>query len=147
MARIAKQPYCSIEDCDGTHYGRGWCKKHYERWVRNGDPLAFTLIRRPNGAPIEHGTIFGYGNRRCRCDLCRKANNDYHRETVGGPCPRCGGRLSNRYVHQYCQACRRELNRPEHGTESRYGGGCRCDECRSASTAGRRARRAAAVKS
>lgn len=30
---------CSIEGCTGVHWGRGWCKMHYHRWVRHGDPL------------------------------------------------------------------------------------------------------------
>lgn len=29
---------CSYEDCDGPHYARGWCLKHYYRWKRTGDP-------------------------------------------------------------------------------------------------------------
>lgn len=36
---------CSIDGCDQPIQGRGWCKKHYSRWYRNGDPLATT--RRP----------------------------------------------------------------------------------------------------
>lgn len=35
------QRTCSIPDCDKEHYGRGWCRMHHARWVRNGDPLAF----------------------------------------------------------------------------------------------------------
>lgn len=30
---------CSIEGCEQESRSRGWCKKHYERWRRNGDPL------------------------------------------------------------------------------------------------------------
>ena len=30
---------CSIEGCDSPHRSRGWCKKHYSRYLRNGDPL------------------------------------------------------------------------------------------------------------
>ena len=29
---------CSIDDCDSRHYGRGWCKRHYLRWYKHGDP-------------------------------------------------------------------------------------------------------------
>lgn len=31
---------CSIEDCEGSVEARGWCRKHYGRWYRHGDPLA-----------------------------------------------------------------------------------------------------------
>lgn len=30
---------CSIEDCERDAVTRGWCKVHYCRWVRMGDPL------------------------------------------------------------------------------------------------------------
>lgn len=29
---------CQVADCDLTHYGRGYCQKHYSRWYRYGDP-------------------------------------------------------------------------------------------------------------
>lgn len=27
---------CTIDDCGGEFYARGWCHKHYERWRRHG---------------------------------------------------------------------------------------------------------------
>ena len=30
---------CTIESCDKPAAGRGWCRKHYMRWYRHGDPL------------------------------------------------------------------------------------------------------------
>ena len=29
---------CSIPDCEGKHYARRWCAKHYRRWLAHGDP-------------------------------------------------------------------------------------------------------------
>jgi hypothetical protein len=29
---------CSIEACDKSAYCRGWCRRHYRRWERTGDP-------------------------------------------------------------------------------------------------------------
>lgn len=40
---------CSIEDCELPKKARGWCRSHYERWKRWGDPLA----GRPVFATIE----------------------------------------------------------------------------------------------
>lgn len=31
---------CTIEGCGAKIYGRGWCSKHYQRWWKNGDPVA-----------------------------------------------------------------------------------------------------------
>jgi hypothetical protein len=30
---------CSISDCNQKAYGHGWCKRHWQRWARTGDPL------------------------------------------------------------------------------------------------------------
>lgn len=30
---------CCIADCGQSYLARGWCRKHYYRWKRHGDPL------------------------------------------------------------------------------------------------------------
>ena len=35
---------CSIEGCDCRAVARGWCRRHYECWKRNGHPTAFQRI-------------------------------------------------------------------------------------------------------
>lgn len=27
---------CEVEGCDRKHYARGWCRLHYDRWLRTG---------------------------------------------------------------------------------------------------------------
>ncbi len=29
---------CSIDGCGNPHQARGWCNKHYQRWLSRGDP-------------------------------------------------------------------------------------------------------------
>ena len=29
---------CDVEGCDNKHSGKGFCAKHYQRWLRYGDP-------------------------------------------------------------------------------------------------------------
>ena len=41
---------CSIEGCEGKFLARGWCRKHYQRWRKNGDPLKAKFERAPNGS-------------------------------------------------------------------------------------------------
>lgn len=43
---------CSIIDCSNSVVGRGWCKMHYTRWLRHGDPN-FTVIL-PKGIQDGH---------------------------------------------------------------------------------------------
>lgn len=36
---------CSIEGCDRTKVARGWCPMHWQRWRRNGNPLAVGYVQ------------------------------------------------------------------------------------------------------
>lgn len=78
-----------------------------------------------------HGTLNGYSNIRCRCDLCREAGAIENRKQKTR-------RLANRVVvdgvliHPF--AC--------HGTETGYRNwGCRCDLCTEAASVASRKRR------
>jgi hypothetical protein len=31
---------CSVDGCDERHRSRGWCNRHYQRWLKYGDPDA-----------------------------------------------------------------------------------------------------------
>lgn len=38
-------PQCSVEGCERPKSRREWCKMHYQRWYRNGDPLWVPMTR------------------------------------------------------------------------------------------------------
>ncbi len=43
---------CAISDCHSPALARGWCKKHYDRWRRHGDPNICFLALSPRGEPM-----------------------------------------------------------------------------------------------
>lgn len=49
---------CGVHDCGLRVHARGFCRKHYKRFKKSGDPL--TLLRAPNG----YGTITADGYRK-----------------------------------------------------------------------------------
>lgn len=36
---MANNRVCTVPNCAATHFGRGYCVKHYKRWSKYGDPL------------------------------------------------------------------------------------------------------------
>ena len=41
------RPTCSISGCEAPSVGRGWCKIHWSRWRRHGDPFVSAYERKP----------------------------------------------------------------------------------------------------
>lgn len=41
---------CTVDDCQKKHYGRGFCKSHYQRWVRSGDTKVSVYYSTPTEA-------------------------------------------------------------------------------------------------
>jgi hypothetical protein len=84
----------------------------------------------PRGVPGSkgpHGTVNRYTSHGCRCRLCKDAIRDYEREKFG---------------HRPREVVDAE-RAAQHGTESKYRAGCRCESCRRAATQARRERRRA----
>lgn len=46
--------YCKIEGCTGKHEGKGFCKKHYQRFLKYGDPMftKFSKDRKQKEQPV-----------------------------------------------------------------------------------------------
>jgi hypothetical protein len=60
---------CSIGDCNEPHHSRSWCKMHYVRWHRHGDPMA-VWVRKPR--PIRMCSVEDCDNKhrgRGYCDM------------------------------------------------------------------------------
>lgn len=54
-----EKPLCKIEDCPNPSLNRGWCRAHYLRWYKTGDPLK-----------IRPGKWDGYVRPTCKADGC-----------------------------------------------------------------------------
>ncbi len=65
---------CSVKDCGGKPYVRGYCKKHYVRWQRYRDPLKVANERHG----LRHSPEYGvWTNMKTRC--YNKNNKGYSR--------------------------------------------------------------------
>jgi len=42
---------CAVQDCERAARTRGWCQKHYERWLKHGDPTKTLNPSRVDGTP------------------------------------------------------------------------------------------------
>ena len=43
---------CSIPGCESKRRARGWCGKHYQRWLNNGDPTKMVVPRQRPFMPL-----------------------------------------------------------------------------------------------
>lgn len=74
---------CAVHNCDSLKDVRGWCRKHYQRWRKTGDPEAVLTVQKPDACTIEgcERPVHGRG-------LCGAHWNRQHRHghpLGGGP--------------------------------------------------------------
>ena len=81
---------CSIDGCDKKHYARGWCRVHYERWKRNGDPEFVAYVK--TETPGESFALRTEWQGDCLVWTGTKNKNGYGQIFVSG---------RNIYVHRY----------------------------------------------
>jgi hypothetical protein len=98
------------------------------------------MARGVHGSKPPHGTAGRYNNHKCRCGECREAWRIYIRER--------SWRLGyHRPLDQVLSERRATAEaRDNHGTETRYQLGCRCQVCRDGVADARRQRRWADIE-
>jgi len=86
---------CQIDDCDRPHVARGWCKNHWRRWKKYGDPLlGMSLIERHAAAPAGHKVCSRCETTKPLCDF--RPDKRFHLE-VTSLCKPCLTEYSNEY--------------------------------------------------
>ena len=80
--QVISMKICSIPDCDKKHYAKGYCRKHYEKFRKYGDPLHLERnIEYEKHGMTNTSEYKTWGSMKERC--YNKNNKDY---------PRYGGR-------------------------------------------------------
>lgn len=79
--------FCSIEGCKSPIKARGWCRKHYLRWHRHGDPLGPTSA---NDAELTARFLAKVEPREDGCHIW-----------VGSRLPRGYGHFGREYAHRF----------------------------------------------
>lgn len=64
MATAVANRSCSIGDCHGPMYARGWCNRHYKRWLTYGDPTSMRVAARES-PPHERFWFYVYRGDGC----------------------------------------------------------------------------------
>jgi len=89
--RGIKQYDCTVEGCDSAvHYARGWCRKHYIRWYRHGDPLAYKGNKLPRGEAALNVVIRSYKRWARNRNFAWNLTREQARSILAMPCFYCG---------------------------------------------------------
>lgn len=75
---------CSISDCHDQAVTRGWCTKHYTRWLRHGDPLAVAAWVADTRTRLDARTDMRGGLDTCHLWQGPPDSEGYGRMDVGG---------------------------------------------------------------
>lgn len=75
---------CAMDACGRAAYCRGWCRSHYDRWLRNGSPEPIQVQRPTTG----ECSVDGCAETDRAKGMCRKHyQEDYEAKVKAEECP------------------------------------------------------------
>lgn len=101
IPRMAKQTTtCSVDGCDAPTRSRGWCRAHYSRWYRWGDPLIVKAV------PSDPATAAERRREKSRRDArsYRSRRNGKSWQSPDGLCNKCKEH-PHTATSGYCRSC------------------------------------------
>lgn len=94
------QRTCSVEGCNGPHQGRGYCRKHYLRFYKHGDP---SVTLNPIGQRPATCSVAGCHQPHCAHGYCGKHAYRYRRygDPLGGGPSRASRGEPAKWIHAH----------------------------------------------
>jgi hypothetical protein len=105
---------CTIPDCNGAQRGRGFCFKHYQRFMKFGDPLYSKHVENEDKLKYIHEEVLTFKSK-TECLLWPFSKRNGRGYITGGPVSRV-----------VCKMAHGEPPTPEHDAAHFYCGNERC---------------------
>lgn len=74
---MADPRICSVTECGNNALARGWCAKHYYRWLRHGDPLGGRATFDGEPATFYRNVVLTYEGDDCLIWPFGRSDNGY----------------------------------------------------------------------
>ena len=121
-----KERLCDVEGCYNTHMARGYCRKHYNRYIKYGNALEPSKRRRTSD-PVKTCNVDGCSNPSVCRNMCQKHYVRWKKDNLITPCqiPGCDKPV---YALYLCSSHYNHYRRHGHPVDAKYQS-CLVDDC------------------